>query len=97
MNPADVGDWITGWQKIISEMPHEIDALVAEGDQVTAQITYRGVHTGPLYGIEATGHSVEVTEFLRFRITDGEIVEFDWLGDNLALLRQLNAELPISS
>lgn len=97
VNPEDVRDWIAGWQETFSGMTHEIQELVAEGDQVVAQITYQGVHTGPLYDIEPTGNTIEVDEFLRFRIDDGAIVEFDWLSDDLALLQQLNVDLPIHS
>lgn len=94
VKPADVHDWIAGWLAVIDEMTHEIHALVAEDDQVMVQITYRGVHDGEVFGIEPTGTRIEVQEYLRFRIENTKIVEFDWLGDDLSLLRQLGVDLP---
>lgn len=95
VDPDDVHDWIAGWLAVVDEMTHEIHAVVADGDQVMAQITYRGVHAGEVFGVEPTGTRVEVREFLRFRIANGEIVDLDWLSDDLALLRQLGVDLPI--
>lgn len=95
VDPADVHDWVAGWLDVMAEMTHEIHELVADGDQVMAHVTYRGVHEGRVHGIEPTGHTVEVEEYHRFRIEDDEIVELDWLSDDLALLRQLGVDLPI--
>lgn len=95
VEPAAVTDWIAGWLDVIADMTHEVHTLVAEDDQVMAQITYRGLHAGELFGIEPTGTRVEVDEYLRFRIEAGQIVELDWLGDDLGLLRQLGVDLPI--
>lgn len=97
VGPEDVHDWIAGWLDVMSEMTHQIHELVAEGDQVIANVTYRATHDGTIHGIEPTGNRVEVEEYLRFRIEDDEIVAFDWLGDDLALLRQLGVDLPIET
>jgi steroid delta-isomerase-like uncharacterized protein len=95
VGPGDVHDWIAGWLDVIADTTHEVHDLVADGDRVMAHVTYRGVHEGRIHGIEPTGNTVEVEEFLRFRIQDGGIVELDWLSDDLALLRQLGVDLPI--
>lgn len=92
---TDVHDWISGWLDVMSEMTHHIHELVAEGDQVMANVTYRAIHDGTIHGIDPTGNTVEVEEYLRFRIKNDEIVEFDWLGDDLTLLRQLGVNLPL--
>jgi len=77
-------------------MTHEIHGLVAEVDQVVAHVTCQGVHDGAIHGIEPTGNTVSVEEYLRFHIDD-EIVEFDWLSDDLALIGQLGVELPVDT
>lgn len=97
VEPSDVRAWIAGWLDTISEMRHEVHDLVADDDRVMAKITYTGTHSGEVFGVEPTGNRVEVREFCSFRIEDGSIVAFDWLGDDLALLRQLGVELPIES
>ncbi len=95
VEPADVREWIADWLGVIADTSHEVRELVAEDDVVMARVTYRGVHAGELLGIEPTGNRVEVEEYLRFRLADGEIAELDWLGDDAALLRQLGVDLPI--
>lgn len=95
--PVDVRDWIAGWLDSMAEMTHQIHELVAEDDQVVANVTYRAVHDGAIHGIEPTGKTVAVEEYLRFRVENGTIVELDWLSDNLALLRQLGVDLPIEA
>lgn len=95
VGPTDVHDWIAGWLDVMAAMTHEIHDLVAEDDTVVANVTYRAIHEGAIHGIEPTGNAVEVEEYLRFRIENDEIVELDWLGDDLALLRQLGVDLPI--
>lgn len=62
---------------------------------MVANVTYRAIHDGAIHGIEPTGNAVQIEEYLRFRIKNDEIVELDWLGDTMALLRQLGVELPI--
>ena len=94
IEPDDVHDWIAGWLAVIGDMTHEIHELVASDDTVMAHITYRGVHEGAVCGIEPTNTPVAVEEYLTFHVENGEIVDFDWLSDDLALLRQLGVELP---
>ena len=77
-------------------MEHEIHELVADGDRAMARVTYRGVHTGELLGVEPTGERLEVREFVSFRFVDGEVVELEWLGDTAALVRQLGLDIPVS-
>lgn len=95
VEPSDVPEWVAGWLDVISDMNHEIHEMVAEGDRVMARIRYDGIHDGEVFGVEPTGNRVSVREYLFFHVEDGEIVEFDWLGDDLALLRQLGVSLPI--
>ncbi|WP_247729660.1 ester cyclase [Halovivax limisalsi] len=95
--PADVHDWIAGWLDSMAEMTHQIHELVAEGDQVVANVTYRAIHDGTIHGIEPTGNTVEVEEYLRFRLENGTIVELDWVSDDLSLLTQLGLTLPIEA
>lgn len=96
ITPDEVTDWIAGWLDVVAEMTHEIHRVVSEDDTVFAHITYRGVHDGEISGIAPTGNRIEVEEYLRFRIEDGEIVDFDWLSDDLSLIRQLGVDLPIT-
>ena len=61
------------------------------GDAVSAADwwTFRGTHTGPLFGLAPTGRRVEFGGMDAVRVAGGRIVELWHVEDNAALLRQL--------
>jgi steroid delta-isomerase-like uncharacterized protein len=69
----------------------EIHDQIAQGDLVVNRVTWRGVHTGDMAGVPATGRSVELTGINMFRVIDGQVVE-QWAElDMLGLLQQIGA------
>lgn len=68
--------------------------LRAKDDVVWGIWRVVGTHTGDLYGIPATGRSVDVVEVGLWRVADGQIVEAWYFGDDLGLVRQLGVDLP---
>jgi predicted ester cyclase len=52
-----------------------IDDLIVEGDRVAWRWTFRGIHTGSLMGIPATGKPLTLTGIVIDRLADGKIVE----------------------
>ncbi|MBX0324089.1 ester cyclase [Halomicroarcula sp. F13] len=67
------------------------DHVVAQDDKVVVRYTVNGTHSGTYQGIEPTGHTVEWTGLVMYRIDDDEIAEI-WLeADRLGLLEQLEA------
>ena len=70
---------------------HEIPLQVAEGDLVVSMIVGRGVHTGELFGIPATGKDVETDGIAFHRIAGGKIVEYWGVTDTVRVLQQLGA------
>jgi steroid delta-isomerase-like uncharacterized protein len=97
LDVAGFEDLVSGYFEVFSEFDSEVQRIVAEDERVVARITCSGVHDGEFWGIPATGNHVEVEEFLSFRIEDGKIAGLHYLGDNLALLRQLDIDLPIDA
>src|ERR1700677_4567709 len=73
----------------IPDRSDEITAIIAHKDWVWATWTIRGTHLGELYGIPATGRTIEVTEVGQWRIRDGLIAEAWFMVDELALVHQL--------
>ncbi|WNZ09870.1 ester cyclase [Streptomyces sp. 11x1] len=68
-----------------------IENLIAEGDLVSAQFSFKGRHTGEFLGMEATGREFSTTGHATFRCQGGRIAESWWNTDDLGLLRQLGA------
>jgi hypothetical protein len=68
--------------------------LTAKGDKVWGIFRVVGTHTGPLYGIPATGRPIDVIEVGLWRVEDGVIVEAWYFGDELGMLRALGLNPP---
>ena len=66
-----------------------VEHLIAEGNKVACQITFRGTHTGEMMGIPATGKSVIISEMIVDRFADGKIVESWRLFDRMGMMQQL--------
>ena len=68
-----------------------IDKIVAEGDMVAFQVTYRGTHKGEFMGIAPTGNPIKMTVNAIYQIVDGKVVEGSSTLDMLGLLQQIGA------
>ncbi|WP_435358083.1 ester cyclase [Haloarchaeobius sp. DFWS5] len=80
--------------EIFSECDATVESLLTDGDQVVAQCTVRGRHTGTLpipgYGtFPATNNRFTAPVVYRFRIEDGRIVEAWRYEDALRVAEQL--------
>ena len=58
-----------------SDMHADIRDMIGEDDRVSARIFFSCMHTGPGYGIPATGNRVEFEALEVFRLEDGLIAE----------------------
>lgn len=72
----------------------EANEIVAADDQLMAYCTFGGTHDGELMGIEPTGKSVEVADFVWYRFEDGKLVEIVSLPDLFGLGIQLGIVQP---
>jgi len=72
-----------------SDRQFVIEDLTAEGDMVTARVTWHGTHTGPFLGMPPTGSRVVISAFIMERVRDGKAVEHWSLFDQLSMMQQL--------
>jgi len=75
---AAIGIWqaaFTGWHMTI-------EVLVGEGDLVANRFTTIGTHTGPLFGMPATGRKMVVHGQELHRLANGKVVE-SWICDDV--------------
>lgn len=59
----------------LSNLAVTIHDQIAEGDKVTTRKTLRGVHTGALLGVPATGREVAISVIDIVRVRDGKYAE----------------------
>jgi steroid delta-isomerase-like uncharacterized protein len=82
---------VEGYRSVLDNFDLRVEQQIAEGDMVETHWSLRGIHAGPLEGVDPTGKSVHVEGQLLSRIVDGKFVE-EWVHwDTLGLLRQIGA------
>lgn len=72
-----------------SERNFIIKEIFADGDKLVKHWQFKGKHTGPFFGIPATGKDVDVIGCTIVKMKDGKIVEEQDFMDNLEFFRQL--------
>ena len=81
-------------QRAFPDFSNSIDETIVEWDRAAVRLTYRGTHSGVLYGIHATGRTVEYSGIAIFRISDG-LIQSGWVvGDTQSLWRQIGTPQP---
>lgn len=67
-----------GYLRNITAFPDyfvEIKDILAEGDQVVVEWTYRGTHRGVYQGIKPSGKEISGSAISIYRLRDGQIVD----------------------
>jgi steroid delta-isomerase-like uncharacterized protein len=72
-----------------SDQRWDIHQVLAEGDKVVIHCTHTGTHTGPFFGLPATGRRFAYKQMHIIRIRDGKGVEHWAVRDDASLMRQL--------
>jgi len=73
----------------VPEYEDTLSQMIADGDRVAYVSTMKGVQTGPMGDLPATGKGFTLVNIIIQRLEDGKIVE-TWVSwDNVAFLTQL--------
>ncbi|MFM6947708.1 MAG: ester cyclase [Aquirufa sp.] len=72
-----------------SERQFTVKESFADGDKLVKYWQFKGKHTGPFFGIPATGKEVDVIGCTIVKMKDGKILEEQDFMDNLAFMQQL--------
>jgi steroid delta-isomerase-like uncharacterized protein len=67
----------------------EIGQQIAEGDKVVTQWTFHGTQQAPLFGIPASGKTVEMGGMSMIRVENGKIKEAWVRRDDMGMMQQL--------
>lgn len=91
--PVDVVAWqrdVVQWREIWPDFSATIEELFTVGDdRVVSRVTYRGTHSGTMWGLEPTGNKTEVIGIDLFRVESGRIIELWHAVDHLVLVQQM--------
>jgi steroid delta-isomerase-like uncharacterized protein len=90
--PEEFKEMLSQTHRYFPDLTIEIDEVVADGDQAVVHWRYRGTfQEGEMFGVEASGQSVEVTGMTRYQVADGKIQQEHGIVDNFGLMMQLGA------
>lgn len=87
--PSGVAEYMAFVRAAFPDFHNRVELMIEEGPRVFAKLTYRATHRGPLFGMQATGRSIEYAGAAVFEIRDGKIADVWVLGDIHGLLKQL--------
>jgi len=74
----------------IADRVDEIVDIIAKGDRVWCVWRIRGTHTGELFGIPASGRSIDVLEMGAWRFAEGRVIGAWVFGGECSLAAQLD-------
>ncbi len=73
--PEEVKAFLQEYRAAVPDLTVTIDNLVADGDMVAVQVTFRGTHEGVYAGMAPTHRMGRFTDMQILRLKDGRIVE----------------------
>lgn len=85
----DLIDAIETYWAAFPDCAHHDISYVSADDLVTVRTRFAGTHEHEYHGLEPTGNAFEVTEFMLFRVTNGEIDAYWFAWDELGFFEQL--------
>jgi steroid delta-isomerase-like uncharacterized protein len=92
--PADLKPIVMAMRSGISDLRYQILDLIATPDKVAVYVRVTGTHTGTLFGIPATGRSIDIRQMQIEWLENGRIAQHWRVTDELALMRQLGVYAP---
>lgn len=85
--------FVTNTSNTFSDFNATIEELVVKGDRIWSRFAMKGVNTGPLGELPATGKKFHVTGLAITRVVDGKIVEDETFWNVLDFYQQLGFTL----
>ena len=82
---------VTLFKSAFSDFHVTLDELISEGDLVSSKSTFKGTHTGEIFGMKATGKKISMSSLTLVRIKNGKVQE-SWVRNDLdGLKKQLSS------
>lgn len=69
----------------------QMEDMIAEGNKVTVRGKVHGQHNGTLFGIPATGRTVNIDLIIIYELENNKIVNHWMQADSAALMQQIGA------
>ena len=90
--PGAFQEMLAETHRYFPDLTMDVHEVVANDSQAVVHWTYRGTfQDGELFGVKASGQSVEVAGMTRYHVADGRIQREEGIVDNFGLMMQLGA------
>ena len=95
--PAGVLRYMNLLNDAFSDQQWTVHRVIAEGDTAVVYCTHSGRHTGPYFGLPATGREFAYRQMHMIRVEEGKGAEHWAVRDDVSLMRQLTGPDPTST
>ena len=94
-NNSELADVAMPMRLAFPDRNEEVEVILGEGNIVAVKYKFTGTHQANFFGIPATGKAIEVDSVAIFRLVQNKITEGWFMADEVALLRQLDIQMPV--
>ncbi len=90
--------YVAGFYEAIPDFTQTVNQIIVAKDRLILHVTYVGTHTGPLFGIPATGKAVAMNGIGIFSFNEAGLATENWAVIDVAgMLAQIGAFPPAAS
>ena len=98
LNLESFKGYVAGFYEALPDFQQVVNQTIIAKDRLILHVTYNGTHTGPLFGIPATGKPVAMNGIGIFRFNEAGLAVENWAVIDVAgLLAQIGAFPPGAS
>lgn len=84
---------VTYFRRVVEDPEVTVERIIASDDEVVGIWRVRGTHVGELFGIPATGRTLDYANASVFRVEDGKIVDYTGVWGALEAVQQMGARV----
>lgn len=85
--PKAIEGVVKMFEGAFSDFHVTLGELICEDDLLASTSTFVGTHSGPIFGIPATGKKIKMTSLTMVRLKDGKVKE-SWVKNDIESLRK---------
>ncbi len=86
---------VRGFRESRPDVEVHVERIIASDDEAVGIWTWRATHSHQMFGVQATGRTVERRVASVFRLKDGMLVDYEVFADALATVRQMGAKIEV--
>lgn len=84
---------VTYFRRVVEDLEVDVERLIASDDEVVGIWRVRGTHVGELFGVPATGRTLDYVNASIFRVEDGRIVDYTGVWGALEAVQQMGVRI----